>query len=97
MADYEVVIEKINTLTARMDKTESKTDQNTEDIQDLKQNKASTDEKFNRVFELLGEIKDAIQRKNERLPALMYTIAGVVAGGLIVGVIMWLITKWNIF
>lgn len=87
------LISDIKTLVDRMDKTENKTDQNTRDIQTLKENNASYAEKFERVFELLTEIKDELKAKNERLPILIYSVVGMVIGGSISGVIVWLITK----
>ena len=98
--EHNVVIEKIKVLTERMEKTERKTDINTCDINELKQNKASNDEKFERVFELLGElkyslteIKDSIQKRNDRLPTLVYSVGGMVIGSVLSGVIVLWLTK----
>ena len=98
--DHNVVLEKIQTLTDRLEKTEKKTDINTSDIQKLKENKATSDEKFDRIFSLLGDLKDsideiqkAIKEKNERLPTLVYSVAGMVIGGSLSGLVVWLITK----
>ena len=98
--NHNVIEEKLKTIVERLDKTESKTDENSAKIQALEQNKASNDEKFERVFQLLGDLKDsikdiqkAIEVKNERLPAMMYSIGGVVVGSSISGVIVWLLTS----
>lgn len=97
---HDVVLEKIKTLEDRLHKTEKKTDINTSDIQSLKENKASSDEKFDRIFSLLGDLKNsideiqkAIKEKNDRLPTLVYSVAGMVIGGSLSGLIVWLLTK----
>ena len=94
------IASEIKNIILRLDKTESKTNDNTKHIQDLRENKASTDEKFMRVFELLGDLKSsideiqkAIKERNERLPTLVYSVAGMVLGGSISGVLVWLLTK----
>jgi len=98
--NHNVTMEKIKILSDRLDKTEKKTDINASDIQKLKENKASSDEKFDRIFSLLGDLKDsideiqkAIKEKNERLPTLVYSVAGMVIGGSLSGMLVWLITK----
>lgn len=98
--EHNVIIERMAMIIDRLDKTEAKTDKNTEDINHLQRNKASNDQKFERVFELLGELKEsmgkiekAISRKNDRLPTMMYSVAGVIAGSVISGVIMWIVTR----
>ena len=98
--NHNVTMEKIKILSDRLDKTEKKTDINASDIQKLKENKVSSDEKFDRIFSLLGDLKDsideiqkAIKEKNERLPTLVYSVAGMVIGGSLSGMLVWLITK----
>jgi len=98
--EKKVILEKIDSIIDRLNKTEDKTDINTTDIQNLKQSNVSTDEKFTRVFELLCELKEgmtdirkAIEMKNERLPTLIYTVGGIVLGGSISGVIVFILTK----
>jgi len=98
--NHNVTMEKIKILSDRLDKTEKKTDINASDIQKLKENKVSSDEKFDRIFSLLGDLKDsideiqkAIKEKNERLPTLFYSVAGMVIGGSLSGMLVWLITK----
>ncbi len=91
---------EIKGILNRLERTENKTDQNTSDIRELKENKAGTDEKFLRVFELLSELKKSIDKiqvaievKNERLPNFIYSVTGMVLGGVLVGVIVWMLTK----
>ena len=98
--DHNVVLEKIETLCKRLDKTENRTDLNTTDIQTLKENKATNDEKFDRVFYLLGELKSSIdsigktlKEKNERLPNMVYSVGGVIIGSVFSGMMVWLLTK----
>lgn len=97
---HDVVLEKLKTINDRLDKTEKETRTNTKDIQYLKEHKVSNEEKFERVFELLAELKDTlsdiqqtIKEKNERLPTLVYSVAGMVIGGSLSGVIVWVLTK----
>lgn len=99
-SEFGNIAAEIKNIILRLDKTETQTKDNTVHIQDLRENKASTDEKFTRVFELLGDLKEsmtkiqkAIEKKNERLPSLLYAIAGIVIGSTISGVIMWIVTK----
>lgn len=94
------ITSKLESIIHRLDKTEDKTDQNAADIQELKENKASTDEKFNRVFELLSDLKGSIDKiqkaievKNERLPNFIYSVTGMVLGGVLTGVVVWILTK----
>jgi len=82
-SDIATLQEKVEGILTRLDKTEVKTDRNIDDIQELKQHKASNDQKFERVFELLGELKKSmdkiqksIEKKNDRLPTLVYSVAG---------------------
>ena len=97
---HDVILEKLKTVIERLDKTEKETRLNTKDIQYLKEHKVSNEEKFERVFELLAELKDTlsdiqqtIKEKNERLPTLVYSVAGMVIGGSLSGLIVFLVTK----
>ena len=97
---HDVILEKLKTVIERLDKTEEETRTNTKDIQYLKEHKVSNEEKFERVFELLAELKDTlsdiqqtIKEKNERLPTLVYSVAGMVIGGSLSGLIVWIATK----
>lgn len=54
------------------------------------------DERFKQVFQKLDEIIDILRKHEEadkerssRLPTFMWTVAGMVLGGVLVGVIMW--------
>jgi chromosome segregation ATPase len=97
---HDVVLEKIKTIEDRLHKTEKKTDTNTSDIQSLKENKVSSDEKFERIFSLLADLKESIdniqksiEKKNDRLPTLVYSIAGMIIGGSLSGIIVFLLTR----
>lgn len=52
-----------------------------------------SDEKFKQVFERLDTIISILERRDERLPNLVWGVAGTVTGSIICGVIMWLIQK----
>lgn len=54
------------------------------------------DERFKQVFKKLDEIIDILRKHEEadrerssRLPTFMWTVGGMVLGGIVVGVIMW--------
>ena len=93
--EKKVILEKINAIVDRLCITECETNVNVIDIQSLKENKASTDEKFNRIFDLLGEIKDAIKVKNNRLPNFIYTVGGMITGSVVVSVLLSVIAKYD--
>lgn len=52
-----------------------------------------TDERFNQVFQKLDEIIGILKERENRLPNLAYSIAGMVIGGVCSGVIMWLVAN----
>lgn len=98
--EHKLILEKIKQLENRADDHENDIKGNSKDIQRLKENKATNDEKFERVFQLLGELKNSVdnvvkslKERNERLPNAVYAISGAVVGSVMSGVILWLITK----
>lgn len=98
--EHNVVLERIKTLSERMNNTEKETQNNTKELQALKENKATNDERFDRVFYLLGELKNSIdeigkslKEKNDRLPNMVFAVVGTVMGSVTTGVILWLITR----
>jgi len=56
-------------------------------IHELEKHVAVSDEKFKQVFQKLDEIISILNKNSERLPSMVWGIAGAVASG----VIMWLI------
>lgn len=84
-----VVEEQIKTLFERLKNTEEKTDKNVNDIQVLKESKAENKILLETIQKEIIDIKEILQKKNERLP----TIVGVILGSSVSGVIVWLITS----
>ena len=72
-------IDEIELLKGRMSKLERRSD--------------VSDERFKQVFEKLDEIIGILKERENRIPNLAYSIAGMLIGGVSSGVIMWLITN----
>ena len=51
------------------------------------------DQKFLQVFEKLDEIIAILRERQSRLPNLVYTIGGMVAGSVLSGVVLWFLTN----
>jgi hypothetical protein len=51
------------------------------------------DERFDRVFEKLDDIISILKERSGRLPTLVWTVGGMVLGGVFVGVVMWTLGK----
>ena len=91
--EKKVIMASIKALSDIVEDEKAERKTNTADIQKLQIDKGVSDEKIDQVFKILKEIKDAIQVKNERLPNFIYSVGGAIAGGTIVGVLLWLITR----
>ena len=72
-------IDEIELLKGRMSKLERRSD--------------VSDERFKQVFEKLDEIIGILKERENRIPNLAYSIAGMLIGGVSSGVIMWLIAN----
>ena len=72
-------MDEIESLKNRMSKLERRSD--------------VSDERFKQVFEKLDEIIGILKERENRIPNLVYSIAGMVIGGVASGVIMWLIAN----
>lgn len=72
-------IDEIEALKQRMSKLERRSD--------------VSDERFKQVFEKLDEIIGILKERENRIPNLVYSISGMVIGGVASGVIMWLIAN----
>lgn len=72
-------IDEIDSLRQRMAKIERRSD--------------VSDERFKQVFEKLDEIIGILKERENRIPNLVYSIAGMVIGGCASGVIMWFIAN----
>lgn len=73
---------------------------NTDEIESLKQRMSKlerrsdvSDERFKQVFDKLDEIIGILKERENRIPNLVYSISGMVIGGVASGVIMWLIAN----
>jgi hypothetical protein len=50
-----------------------------------------SDEKFVQIFKKLDEIIEILKVNQSRLPNLTWGVAGTISGGVMVGVIMWIL------
>ncbi len=64
-----------------------------EEIVKLKESKAETKVLFDSIHKELSEIKEILQERARQLPTMVYSIAGMVIGGVITGVILWIAQK----
>ena len=70
---------------------DSKGDMFEERITKLERRSDVNDQKFLQVFEKLDEIISILKERENRLPTLVYSVSGMVLGGTITGVILWVI------
>jgi len=70
---------------------DSKGDMFEERITKLERRSDVNDQKFIQVFEKLDEIIAILKERENRLPTLVYSVSGMVLGGTITGVILWVI------
>ncbi len=64
-----------------------------EEIVKLKEARAETKVLFDSIHKELSEIKEILQERARQLPTMVYSIAGMVIGGVITGVILFLAQK----
>ena len=83
-----------------MDHMAIKMDGAIDEIEALKQRMSTlerrsdvSDERFKQVFEKLDEIIGILKERENRIPNLVYSIVGVVIGGVLSSAIMWSVTR----
>lgn len=67
--------------------------ENSDDIVKLKESRAENKILFETIKDELSEIKEILQERAKQLPTLVYSIVGMVIGGTLTGVIVFLLTN----
>lgn len=64
-----------------------------QEIATLKESRAENKILFETIQKELTEIKEILQERAKQLPTLVYSILGMIIGGTITGVILWIVQK----
>ena len=83
-------------IKAKVEDLEEITKVHTLEIAKLREQKSENKILFETIQDQIKEIKEILQDRASRLPTLAYSIIGMIIGGTITGVVLWVCSKISI-